>query len=290
MERYNKLTPEEARVILHKGTEAPGSGNYEKLAQAGVYVCKQCTQPLYLSADKFNSHCGWPSFDDEIPGTVQRVADADGRRVEILCNRCQGHLGHVFTGEELTDKNTRHCVNSISLQFVPSHTPEGYEKAVFGGGCFWGVEHLMSKFMGVKKVISGYTGGTMVNPSYEEVCTGKTGHAEAVEIQFDPLQTSFEKIAIEFFEIHDPTQLNKQGPDHGNQYRSVVYYFTETQKSILIDLVAQLKKSGYAVVTEILPATAFYPAELYHQEYYDKTGKEPYCHVHVERFKRGAKK
>ena len=116
---WNKLTPEEERVILHKGTEMPFTGEYTDNKQAGTYVCRQCESPLYRSEDKFNSRCGWPSFDDEIKDAVTRVRDADGSRIEIICANCQGHLGHVFTGERFTDKNTRHCVNSISMKFVP---------------------------------------------------------------------------------------------------------------------------------------------------------------------------
>lgn len=284
MKRFRTLNPNEERVIIHKGTEPPGSGELEPETRQGVYVCRRCGTPLYLAANKFQSHCGWPSFDDELPNAVVRQTDSDGSRVEILCKCCGGHLGHVFKGEGYTKKDTRHCVNSVSMIFIPAFTAEGYEKVIVAGGCFWGVEHLLKGISGVVKTTAGYTGGNVDNPNYKEVCTGETGHAEAVEILFDPKVTSFQTVVQAFFEIHDPSQKNRQGPDVGPQYRSAIYYFTPVQKEVVEEIISRLRKAGMNVQTEVSPAGIFYPAEDYHQKYYDKTGHEPYCHRFTKRF------
>jgi peptide methionine sulfoxide reductase msrA/msrB len=290
---YNKLTPEEGKVIIHKGTEAPFTGKYDNFKEAGTYLCKRCNAPLYRSNDKFDSHCGWPSFDDEIPGAVKRVPDPDGMRTEIICTNCGAHLGHVFTGEGLTEKNVRHCVNSISLSFVPAgaqtastaaKTEKKTDTAFFAGGCFWGTEYHFQKAAGVVSTKVGYMGGNKKNPTYEQVCSGKTGHYEAIEVVFDPSKTSYEKLAKLFFEIHDPTQTDGQGPDKGEQYQSVVFYTNEEQKKTTEKLIKILKDKGYKVVTQLVPATTFWKAEDYHQDYYEKNGKQPYCHVYQKRF------
>jgi len=281
---YKKLTPEEERVIINKGTEKPFTGKYYNFKEDGTYTCKQCGAPLYRSTDKFDSGCGWPSFDDEIPGAVKRTPDADGVRTEITCAKCGAHLGHVFAGEKLTPKNIRHCVNSISLDFIPAEQDAKTDTAYFAGGCFWGTEHLFANFEGVISTRVGYMGGHTQNPTYKEVCYDNTGHAEAVEVVFDPSKTGFEKVAKFFFEIHDPTQANRQGPDIGPQYRSAIFYTDDNQKQISEKLIAILKSKGFNVVTELVKADTFWQAEDYHQDYYEKNGQEPYCHFYQKRF------
>ncbi len=277
--KLKDLTAEEKRVIIDKGTEAPFTGKYTNHKQSGTYVCKQCGAPLYKSEDKFDSHCGWPSFDDEIEGAVKRVPDADGRRTEIVCAKCDGHLGHVFEGEGFTSKNVRHCVNSISMDFIPDN-----REAIFAGGCFWGVEHLMQEQDGVVSVESGYIGGRGKNPTYERVCSGDSGYAEAVRVIYNPEKVDYETLAKLFFEIHDPEQVDRQGPDKGTQYRSEVFYLDEEQRVVAEKLISILEAKGYDIATKVTKATTFYPAEGYHQDYYVKTGKQPYCHSYVKRF------
>lgn len=286
-----ELTDLEKHVIINKGTEAPFTGEYCDFKGAGTYLCKQCEAPLYHSDDKFNSGCGWPSFDDEIEGAVKRTTDADGRRTEITCAKCGGHLGHVFEGEGFTPKDTRHCVNSVSLTFVPddkndpsAQLPKSTEEAYFAGGCFWGVEHLIEDLDGVISATSGYMGGKVANPTYKQVCTGTTGHAEAVKVVYDPSKISYEQLAKFFFEIHDPTQKDRQGPDVGTQYRSEVFYASDEQKGTAKHLIDILKDKGLKVATKVTKAGPFYPAEAYHQQYYERKGTQPYCHIYTKRF------
>ncbi len=271
-------------IVQDKGTEHPFSGEYDQTDAPGTYLCMRCGLALFRAQSKFHSGCGWPSFDEEIPGAVLRQADADGRRTEILCNRCHAHLGHVFQGEGFTAKNTRHCVNSLSLDYVSDLNVKESEEAIFAAGCFWGVEYYFKKLKGVLKTEVGYSGGHQDAPSYEDVCSGKTGHFEAIRVVYDPSVINYEQITKYFFEIHDPTQRNGQGPDLGSQYLSVIFYYDDQQKKIAEQLVTELEKVGYKIATKILPVTVFWPAENYHQDYYQKHQNTPYCHRYEKKF------
>ena len=280
--KFNNLTQDEKYIIEQKGTEYRFSGIYNDFYEEGVYLCKKCNTPLYKSEDKFKSSCGWPSFDDEIVGAIKKVPDTDGRRVEIVCQKCGGHLGHIFEGEGFTSKNIRHCVNSLSLNFKSKK--ENLKKAYFAAGCFWGVEFLFQKQIGVLEVVSGYMGGDIENPTYKIVCSGFSGHLEVVEVVFDESIVSYGTLVKLFFEIHDFTQTNGQGPDIGTQYLSAIFYCDENQKNIAEDLIVQLEEKAYKVATTLRPKVKFYKAESYHQNYYNKSGKTPYCHSYRKVF------
>ncbi len=294
-DEYNELNLEEAYVIRQKGTERSFTGAYHDYKGEGVYICKQCNNPLFLSNDKFDSGTGWPSFDDAIAGAVKEVTDADGYRTEILCANCDGHLGHVFRGEGFTSKQTRHCVNSVSLNFVAKDLfdkPEqkkskngiypiseyikgkGYERyevATFAGGCFWCTEAAFERIQGVEDVISGYAGGTKKYPTYKEVGAGQTNHAESIIIYYDPEVIDYKTLLEVFFIAHDPTQLNRQGPDVGKQYRSAVFYHNEEQENQALATIKALEEAGKynkPVVTEVKPYKEFWVAEDYHQDFY----------------------
>ncbi len=283
--KIDTLSTFEKHVLINKGTERAFSGKYVHTKEDGTYRCKVCDASLYRSSDKFDSHCGWPSFDDAIPGAIKEVPDSDGRRTEIVCANCGAHMGHVFKGEGLTSKNVRHCVNSVSLNFQKKKAqPSMLKKAYFAGGCFWGVEYYLEKIEGVKEVISGFMGGHLKNPGYYDVVRKDTGHLETVEVVYDPAKVSYETLAKTFFEIHDPTQVDGQGPDIGSQYLSAIFVSNAEERKIIERLIKILEGKGFKIATQVLPVTPFYSAEAYHQDYYERKGRKPYCHRRVKRF------
>lgn len=285
-----KLDPEAYRVTQKSGTEPAFCGNLLDNKKDGVYACVVCGLPLFSSEHKFNSGTGWPSFFREFDAShVSRKVDtAHGmERVEINCARCGAHLGHVFEdGPRPT--NERHCLNSASLKFlekgatVPAESqPVKAEVAYFAAGCFWGVEHWFGKGPGVLEAVSGYMQGQIDNPTYKDICTGRTGHAETVKVTYDASRITYRRLVEAFFAMHDPTQLNRQGPDVGDQYRSGIWTVDEAQKRMAEAVMAELRGTkAYgekAIVTVVEPAKTFWPAEEYHQEYISKNGA--YCHV-----------
>lgn len=276
----NRLTDIERYVMEQKGTERPFTGEYYDFFEEGTYVCKRCGTALYRSNDKFRSGCGWPSFDDEIKGAVKRILDADGRRTEIQCAKCGAHLGHVFIGEGFTPKDTRHCVNSVSLKFVPLKKKYSNMKEIyFAGGCFWGTEHYFKQLRGVVDTQVGYANGNTDNPTYREVCTDKTGFAETVRVVYDPDVITLEFLTEMYFRAIDPTSVDQQGPDIGSQYRTGIYYKDDADKAEIRKVYDSMRqKLGSRMAVEFLPLKNFYYAEEYHQDYLDKN-PAGYCHL-----------
>lgn len=284
MDKLASLTPEAYNIIVKQGTEAAFSGEYNNEHNNGTYLCRRCGIALFRADNKFASSCGWPSFDASLANNVLKRPDSDGLRTEIICRECSAHLGHIFTGEHLTEKNTRYCVNSLAIDFIDDTTTLNTEEAIIGGGCFWGVQALMQDIPGVLKTEVGYSGGSTEHPTYEQVCHNNNGHIEVLRVVFDPRIISYQTILQHFFEIHNPTQIDGQGPDLGSQYRSAVFYYNETQQTIANQLIQQLTEQGLTIATTLFPAQVFWRAEQYHQHYYKKNKTQPYCHFRTQRF------
>lgn len=278
------LTPSEYSIIINKSTESPFTGEHTDCEMEGTYLCRNCGLALFESDNKFHSGCGWPSFDLEVINTVKRLPDPDGRRTEIVCRRCNGHLGHVFYGEGFTQLNTRHCVNSASLDFVPYKNIIDTEEIILAAGCFWGVEYYLQKLEGVLLTQVGYCGGNKPNPSYKEVCNHNNGHLEVVRVIFDTAKLSLETVLKYFFEIHDPTQTNGQGPDIGNQYLSAIFCYTKEQEDITQYIIKLLQNKGCNIATMVRNVKPFWIGESYHRNYYNNNGETPYCHNYTKRF------
>ena len=284
-ELKKKLTPLQYEVTQNDGTEPAFKNEYWNNHEPGIYVDVVSGEVLFSSLDKFDSGTGWPSFTRPLePGNV--VTKSDRKffmvRTEVRSKTADSHLGHVFEdGPEPT--GLRYCMNSASMRFIPVARleAEGYgkyaslfkpvttEKATLAGGCFWGVEELIRKQPGVIKTVVGYTGGNVKNATYKN----HEGHAEAIEITFDPTKTSYEKLLEFFFKLHDPTTLNRQGNDVGTSYRSAIFVHSDEQRKIAERVKAKVDKSGAwkrPVVTEITKAGDFWVAEDYHQDYLQK--------------------
>jgi len=304
-ELKKKLSSEQFAVTQQCGTEPPFRNAYWDNHKPGIYVDVVSGEPLFSSLDKFDSGTGWPSFTQPIKGTEiaeKKDVSFGSVRTEVRSKVADSHLGHVFDDGPSDKGGMRYCINSASLKFIPVEEMDkaGYgkylppfvavglikaaktETAILAGGCFWGMEEILRQIPGVTKTTVGYSGGKTANPTYQEVCTGGTGHAEAIEVVFDPSKLTYEGLLGYFFRMHDPTTLNRQHNDVGTQYRSAIFYTSEEQKKTAEAVKTKLeaaKKFNRPITTEITQASKFYSAEDYHQKYLVKNPGGYNCHV-----------
>ncbi len=259
-----RLTPEQYYVMRERGTEKPFSAQCWNPHGEGTFVCAACGLPLFEQGTKFDSGTGWPSFNQAMQGNrveIRRDTSHGMVREEVVCARCGSHLGHVFP-DGPPPTGLRYCMNGVALDLRP------VEKATFAAGCFWGVQAAFDATPGVLQTAAGYTGGHVANPTYRQVCSHTTGHAEAVEVEFDSGKVSYKDLLALFWKIHDPRQADGQGPDLGDNYRSAIFTHGDAQqREAEASKAAQAVPGKPPIVTEIVPAGPFYPAEDYHQHY-----------------------
>ncbi|MEQ1665634.1 MAG: bifunctional methionine sulfoxide reductase B/A protein [Bdellovibrionales bacterium] len=293
------LTTEQYSCTQKDQTETPFHNKYWDNKEDGIYVDVVSGEPLFLSLDKYDSGTGWPSFTKPIEkNNLKLKSDSllGYERIEVRSKSADSHLGHVFDDGPKDAGGKRFCMNSAALNFIPLNkmsekgfgnylfmfaSKKHWDIAVLAGGCFWGVEDIFRKENGVAETQVGYTGGKTLNPLYETVHTGATGHAEAVKILFDPAKITYEKLLELFFKLHDPTTKDRQGNDVGTQYRSAIFYQNEKQKLAAEKIKLKVEKSGVwkkPIVTQIEKADAFYTAEEYHQKYLKKNPAGYTCH------------
>ncbi|WP_116787543.1 bifunctional methionine sulfoxide reductase B/A protein [Flavobacterium psychrotrophum] len=275
------LSPEEFRVARLKGTERAHSSEMCSLFEPGKYGCVCCGTLLFDGDEKFESGTGWPSFTQPVKDNVVAYHKDESYgmvRIEALCSTCDAHLGHVFP-DGPKPSGLRYCMNAVALKKVESNE----KKLTIGGGCFWCTEAVFTLLKGVTKVESGYSGGKIDNPTYREVCSGMTGHAEVIEVTYNPDEISFEDLLRIHLSTHNPTTLNRQGADMGTQYRSVIYYRNDAEKAAAQNVIDELQQAyNDPIVTELTAAEHFYKAEAYHQDYYANNAQEGYCQAVID--------